>query len=43
LYYELSLLHEQQASTVIMAMLVLVIGVDMISNKLRRVQMHSLG
>jgi phosphonate transport system permease protein len=43
LYYELSLLHEQQASTVIMAMLFLVIGVDMISNKLRRVQMHSLG
>lgn len=43
LYYELSLLHEQQASTVIMAMLVLVIGVDIISNKLRRVQMHSLG
>jgi phosphonate transport system permease protein len=43
LYYELSLLHEQQASTVIIAMLFLVIGVDMISNKLRRVQMHSLG
>ena len=43
LYYELSLLHEQQASTVIIAMLILVIGVDMISNKLRRVQMHSLG
>jgi phosphonate transport system permease protein len=43
LYYELSLLHEQQASTVIMAMLILVIGVDMISNKLRRVEMHSLG
>jgi phosphonate transport system permease protein len=43
LYYELSLLHEQQASTVIMAMLVLVIGVDMISNKVRRIQMHSLG
>ena len=43
LYYELSLLHEQQAATVIIAMMVLVIGVDMISNKLRRVQMHSLG
>ena len=43
LYYELSLLHEQQASTVIMAMLILVIVVDMISNKLRRVQMYSLG
>ena len=43
LYYELSLLHEQQASTVIIAMLILVIGVDMISNKLRRVQMLSLG
>jgi len=43
LYYELSLLHEPQASTVIMAMLILVIGVDMVSNQLRRVQMHSLG
>ena len=43
LYYELSLLHEQQASTVIIAMLLLVIGVDMISNKLRRLQMRSLG
>ena len=43
LYYELSLLHEQQASTVIMAMLVLVVGVDMLSNQLRREQMHSMG
>lgn len=43
LYYELSLLHEQQASTVIIAMLLLVVGVDMISNKLRREKMHSLG
>jgi phosphonate transport system permease protein len=43
LYYELSLLHEQQASTVIMAMVVLVVGVDMLSNQLRREQMHSMG
>jgi phosphonate transport system permease protein len=43
LYYELSLLREAQASTVIIAMLLLVILVDAISSKLRRVQMHSLG
>jgi phosphonate transport system permease protein len=41
LYYELSLLHEKQASTVIIATLLLVIGVDMMSNTLRRVQMHN--
>jgi phosphonate transport system permease protein len=43
LYYELSLLREPQASTVIIAMLFLVILVDTISSKLRRVQMHNLG
>jgi phosphonate transport system permease protein len=43
LYYELSLLHEAQASTVIISMLLLVILVDALSNRLRRVQMHSLG
>jgi phosphonate transport system permease protein len=43
LYYELSLLREAQASTVIIAMLLLVILVDSISSKLRRIQMHNLG
>ena len=43
LFYELSLLREAQASTVIMAMLLLVVVVDAISNKLRRIQMHSMG
>lgn len=43
LYYELSLLREAQASTVIIAMLLLVILVDAISTKLRRIQMHNLG
>lgn len=43
LYYELSLLREAQASTVIIAMLLLVILVDAISSKLRRIQMHNLG
>ncbi len=43
LYYELSLLREAQASTVIIAMLLLVILVDTISSKLRRIQMHNLG
>lgn len=43
LYYELSLLREAQASTVIIAMLLLVILVDLISAKLRRIQMHNLG
>lgn len=43
LYYELSLLREPQAATVIIAMLGLIIVVDNISNKLRRIQMHSLG
>jgi len=42
LYYELSLLREAQASTVIIAMLLLVILVDTISSKLRRIQMHNL-
>jgi phosphonate transport system permease protein len=41
LFYELSLLREAQASTVIMAMLLLVVVVDAISNK--RIQMHSMG
>ena len=43
LYYELSLLREAQASTVIIAMLLLVILVDAVSSKLRRIQMHNLG
>lgn len=43
LYYELSLLREAQASTLIIAMLLLVILVDSISAKLRRIQMHKLG
>lgn len=43
LYYELSLLREPQAATVIIAMLLLVIVVDAISNRLRRFQMHSMG
>ena len=43
LYYELSLLREAQASTVIIAMLLLVVLVDVISAKLRRIQMHNLG
>lgn len=43
LYYELSLLRETQASTLIIAMLILVILVDLISAKLRRIQMHNLG
>jgi len=42
LFYELSLLHEAQACSVIIAMLLLVIGVDAISAKLRRVQSFSL-
>jgi len=42
LYYELSLLREAQASTVIIAMLLLVILVDTISSKLRCIQMHNL-
>lgn len=43
LFYELSLLREPQASTVIIAMLLLVFLVDAISNRLRRIQMHNLG
>jgi len=43
LFYELSLLREQRASSVIIAMLILVIAVDAISNKLRADRSHSLG
>ncbi len=43
LYYELSLLHEPQAASIIIAMLTLVVLVDYVSNKLRRVQMHNQG
>ncbi len=43
LYYELSLLHEAQASTVIIAMLVLVVFVDAISARVRRAQMRAGG
>ena len=43
LYYELSLLHEAQASTVIMAMLALVVLVDAISAWVRRRQIRAGG
>lgn len=43
LFYELSLLREPKASTVIIAMLFLVMVVDVISNKLRAAQFHSMG
>jgi phosphonate transport system permease protein len=43
LYYELSLLHESQASTVIMVMLLLVIMVDFMSNTLRHGPARPLG
>ena len=43
LYYELSLLHEAQASTVIMAMLLLVVLVDAISAWVRRRQIRAGG
>jgi phosphonate transport system permease protein len=43
LYYELSLLHEAQASTVIIAMLALVIVVDAVSAWARRRQMRPGG
>ena len=43
LYYELSLLHEPQACSVIGAMLVLVVGVDGISAWVRRRQMQPGG
>lgn len=43
LFYELSLLRESKAATVIIAMLVLVMAVDAVSNKLRSVQLHSMG
>jgi len=39
LYYELSLLHESRASTVIIVMLILVIVVDYLSSRLRKAQM----
>lgn len=41
LYYELSLLHEAQASTVIMAMLALVVVVDALSAWVRRRQIRA--
>jgi phosphonate transport system permease protein len=43
LYYELSLLHEPQASSIIIAMLLLVVIVDLMSDKLRKMQMHNKG
>jgi len=43
LFYELSLLREPKASTVIIAMLALVVAVDTISNKLRVEQLHNMG
>ena len=43
LYYELSLLHESQAATVILAMFGLVILVDLLSAKMRRTQTHAAG
>ncbi len=39
LYYELSLLHESRASTVIIAMLILVVAVDLLSSRLRKSNM----
>jgi len=43
LFYELSLLREPKASTIIVAMLFLVMVVDAFSNKLRAAQAHSMG
>ena len=43
LYYELSLLHEPQACTVIIAMLALVVVVDAASAWVRRRQMRPGG
>ena len=43
LYYELSLLHEPQACTVIAAMLALVVVVDAVSAWVRRSQMRAGG
>jgi len=43
LYYELSLLHEPQAATVMIAMFGLVMIVDAISSKMRRLQIHAAG
>ena len=43
LYYELSLLHEPQACSVIVAMLALVVVVDAVSAWVRRRQMRPGG
>jgi len=43
LYYDLSLLRESQASTALIAMFVLVIAVDALSARLRRIQIHCAG
>jgi phosphonate transport system permease protein len=43
LYYELSLLHEPQTASIIIAMLILIVLVDFISNKLRTLQRHNQG
>lgn len=43
LYYELSLLRESQASTALIAMFVLVVAVDALSARLRRIQIHCAG
>ena len=43
LYYELALLHESRASTVVMAMLALVILIDTASAWVRRSQLHARG
>jgi phosphonate transport system permease protein len=43
LFFELSLLREHRASSVIIAMLILVIAVDAISGQLRAKRAHSLG
>lgn len=43
LYYELSLLRESQAATALIAMFVLVIAVDALSARLRRIQIHCAG
>lgn len=42
LYYELSLLREPRASTVIIAMLLIVILIDALSHRLRRIQIDDL-
>lgn len=43
LYYELSLLREPQAATVLTAMFILVMLVDVLSAKLRKIQIHAAG